>query len=121
MDNDYKVEYDAFVKEFGQREVDGREAGQVIVRMAAYYGTYNLRLANALKAYSVALRDISNTTDVNGKPLSSARAEQLAQATDEYHTYQLQRTHVQNIEQYINSLKALQRGLINEYAHSGIS
>lgn len=121
MDSDYKVEYDGFVKEFGNREMDGREAGQVIVRMAAYFATYNLRLANALRAYSTTLRDISNTTDTNGKPLSSARAEQLAQATDEYHLYQMQRAHVQNIEQYINALKALQRGLINEYAHAGIS
>ena len=121
MDNDYKTEYDAFVHEFGKRELDGAEAGQVIARMASYYGTYNLRLANALRAYSVALRDISNTTDANGKPLSSARAEQLAQATEEYHTYQIQRTHVQNIEQYINAIKALQRGLINEYAHQGVA
>ena len=121
MDADYKVEYDAFVKEFGAREIDGREAGQVIVRMAAYYATYNLRLANALKAYSIALRDISNQTDVSGKSISSARATQIAEAIDEYHLYQLQKAHVANLEQFINALKALQRGLLNEYTYQGIT
>lgn len=114
----YRTEYDEFVKQFDVREVDGREVGVMIAKFSSWFASYNLGMIGAFKVYALKLRDISFETDVAGKTISSARAEQLAQATTEYSDYQKAKGHVQNIEQHLTSLRALQRGVMNEYTHS---
>lgn len=118
MEVNYKLEYEDFVRGFQQREIDSREVGEMIAKMAVYFGMYNLEMVVTLRAYTRALRDISNQTDLSGKLISGTRAEQLAEATDEYHDYQMSKAHVSNIEQIINALKALQRGVMNERNNS---
>lgn len=113
--DEYRKEYDAFVRQFDEREVDGREVGIMIAKFASWFASYNLDMIAAFKVYAAKLKVISNETDASGKTISSARAEQLAQATQEYADYLKAKGHVQNIEQHLTSLRALQRGVMNEY------
>ena len=120
MEQDYIIEYEKFSSEFRKTEVSGEEVGEVVMHMAAYYSRYNVRLGDALRAFSAVKADFQNQTDTaTGKAMSSSKAETLADATEEAAKYELARIHVQNIEQYINALKALQKGVLNEYAHTG--
>lgn len=111
----YRSEYDGFVKQFDEREVDGREVGIMIAKFASWFASYNLDMIVAFKAYAFVLKETSKEVDAAGKQISSAKAEQLAQATPEYAEYLLAKGHVQNIEQHLTSLRALQRGVMNEY------
>lgn len=118
-DPDYMVDYEKFQNNFKKTEVSGEEVGELIMRMAGYYGRYNVRMSDALRAYSIKVADFQSQTDAaTGKTMSSAKAEALAAATPESNVYEMARIHIQNIEQYINALKALQRGVLNEYAHA---
>jgi hypothetical protein len=114
---DYLVEYDAFVTTFKNTQVSGEEVGALIARMTNHYTKINLMLAEALRAYSSCVATYQNSTDENtGKPMSSAKAETLAAATPEASAYNKLKAHVQNLEQIINSLKALQKGVMFEYS-----
>lgn len=118
-DPDYMLEYEAFQNNFKKTEVSGEEVGELIMRMAGYYARYNVRLSDALRAISIVRADFANQPDVaTGKSLSSAKAEVLSDARPEAAKYELARIHVNNIEQYINSLKSLQKGVLTEYSHS---
>jgi len=46
------------------------------------------------------------------------KAEILAEATSEAALYELNKIHVQNIEQYLNALKSLQKGVLAEFSYS---
>jgi hypothetical protein len=88
--------------------------------MAGYYAKYNVRMGGALRAFSKVRADFQNQVDTStGKAMSSSKAELLSDATPEATEYEMSRIHIQNIEQFINALKALQKGTLNEYSHAG--
>lgn len=116
---EYMSEYEKFVNEYKFTEVSGEEVGLLIARMSMYFSRYNMSLKHALRNYSIILRDMQMQVDENGKPMSSAKAETLAAATDQADKYQEMKIHVSNIEQNINALKSLQKGVIQEYSYSG--
>ena len=119
-DVDYMIDYDAFSNNFRKTEVSGEEVGEMVMRMAGYFARYNVRLGDAIRAYSSVKSEFQNQVDTTtGKPMSSAKAETLASSTVEAASYEIARIHVQNIEQYINALKSLQKGVLNEYSHAG--
>lgn len=90
------------------------------MRMAGHFARYNVRMGDALRAFSAVKAGFQSQPDpATGKPMSSTKAEMLADATGEAATYELARIHVQNIEQYINALKSLQKGVLTEYSHAG--
>ena len=118
-EQDYMIDYEAFQNNFRKTEVSGEEVGELVMKMAGYYARYNIRLSDALRDYSLVLADYQNQSDpTTGKAMSSSKAETLAGSTQEAARYQLARIHVQNIEQYINALKSLQKGVLQEYANS---
>lgn len=118
-DPDYMLEYEAFQNSFKKTEISGEEVGELIMRLANYYARYNMRMGAALRIFSEKKAFHQNSVDeMTGKAMSSSKAEVLADATPEATSYEIARIHVQNIEQFINSLKALQKGILNEYAHS---
>lgn len=117
-DIDYMIDYDAFSSNFRKTEVSGEEVGEMVMRMAGYFARYNVRMGDALRAFSTVKSDFQNQVDTTtGKAMSSAKAETLADATPQAATYEMARIHVLNIEQYINALKSLQKGVLNEYSH----
>lgn len=116
---DYMVQYDEFTKKFKLTEVSGEEVGELIMKLANYFARYNVRMGEALRAFSIVKADFQNQVDTTtGKAMSSAKAETLADATDQAATYEMARIHVTNIQEMINGLKALQKGVINEYSNS---
>jgi len=112
----YQKEYHEFVEAFKSQPVSGFEAGELIARMAEYFSDYNVAMVTALREANKVRKECESQVDANGKAISSTKAEVMASATDEYHAYQVARAHVQNIEQIINAVKALQKGLLSEYA-----
>lgn len=117
----YMDEYNKFIKEYKSGAVNGEEVGEVIVRMAQYFSEYNMKLVNAERSLFLVARDIESRTDENtGKPITSAKAVGIVNATEEHYTVDVLKAHVINIEQFINALKALQKGVIGEYSHSGL-
>lgn len=115
----YLDDYEKFMETFRHGEVSGAEVGEVIARMAQYFSRYNLMTVRSLKIYNQISRDIYNQPEgTSGKSISAAKAGVLADATPEAAAYQEARAHTQNIEQMINSLKSLQKGILLEYAHS---
>lgn len=117
---DYLVEYELFMDNFKKTQISGEEVGELVMRMAAYYSRYNMKYAEALRLYSAVAKDMTNMVDASGKPISATKASSLADATPEAARYAEAKIHVQNIEQCINALKALQRGVLNEYAHAAL-
>lgn len=120
VDNDYIIDYEAFMNSFKKTEVSGEEVGELVMRMAGYFARYNVRLNDSLRAFMVVKAQIQEGVDpLTSKAISSAKADTLAAATPQAGTYELARVHVQNLEQYINALKSLQKGILTEYSHAG--
>ena len=116
---DYLEKYQEFEKNFRLTEISGEETGALIMHMCSYFSKYNIQMGIALRALSVVKADFQTQTDIaTGKAMSSSKADTLAAATEEADRYQMARIHVQNIEQILNSLKALQRGQMFEYSNS---
>ncbi len=114
------LEYESFASNFRKTEVSGEEVGELIMKMAGHFARYNVRMGDALRAFSAVKSSFQSQVDTStGKTMSSAKAELLADATPEANVYEMARIHVNNIEQYINSLKSLQKGVLNEYSHAG--
>lgn len=117
----YQVEYDVFIKNFTKGTTDGEDVGIIITKMVQYFSDANLTYAKTLKAFSRKAKEFEESSDDNGKPLSSTKAKVLVAATDEADYLNEAKVHLTNIEQQINGLKSLQKGVLNEYSHMGIS
>jgi hypothetical protein len=118
----YQQEYNEFVANYKLRQVSAEEVGEIISRMAQYYGEKNNLLCSCSEGLSKKAAMIVQSEDENtGKPISVAKADILINATDESIAYNRGKTDLQNIEQYINALKSLQKGLLNEFAHSSLT
>lgn len=115
----YMQEYEKFINDYKMAEMSGEETGLLIAKMTLYFSQYNNSLRHALRNYSIITRDFQMGVDeTTGKPISSAKAETLAAATDQADKYNEMKIHVNNLQEIVNSLKSLQRGQINEYAHT---
>jgi len=118
----YQIEYEEFLDNYAGGTTTGEKVGEVIARMAQYFTEANLNYANALIEYNNQARAIEEQTDENtGKPISSTKAKVIASATTEASTMIRAKAHLENIEQKINALKSLQKGILQEYSHSGLS
>jgi hypothetical protein len=119
--HDYLAEYDSFMEMYKKAEISGEEVGELVMRMASYYARYNLRYVRAMKMYATVAKEIETSTDkLTGKPISSTKAKVIASATPESNYYEETKAHVSNLEQLINALKALQRGVLQEYSHASL-
>lgn len=116
----YSDDYELFMKKLSSQggNMAAGEVGEMIARLAGHYMRYNSMQARANRVYTQKAQEIYSGMD-GLKPITASKAEILAAATNEAAVYQEAKVHVQNIEQLINALKALQRGILNEYSHSG--
>lgn len=116
----YKEEYDEFLSNYSKGQTSADDIGEMIVRLAQYYADKNTLMGvqygnlNAKAAEFIIKED-----EQTGKPISAVKAETLTKATEEATMYDKSRRDVQNIEQMINALKSLQKGVMNEYSHVG--
>jgi hypothetical protein len=103
-DADYIIDYEAFSSNFKKTEVSGEEVGEMVMRMAGYFARYNVRMGDALRAFSRVKSDFQSQVDsTTGKPMSSAKADTLADATPEFHT---------NLVPFFTQVKVLSAKLI---------
>ena len=117
----YQVEYDVFIKNFTKGTTSGEDVGIIISKMVQYFADANLTYVKALKLFSRVAKEYEVSADDNGKPLSSAKAKILSAATEEADELNESKAHLVNIEQEINGLKSLQKGVLNEYSHMGMT
>lgn len=116
----YIEEYTSFIRDYTSGQVSSEQVGELIVRMAQYYAEHNLKLVLAERALAkVAKEAVESVEEGTGKQISVAKAQIIIDATDEAYERGQCKAHLQNCEQFINALKSLQRGLMNEYSHMG--
>ena len=117
---DYKTEYKEFLEAYESGTIDGEGAGKMIAILAQYFSMSNTEYGISLKAFNKVARTIEEGSDeVSGKSLSSSKAKIIAAATPEHDALIEKKIDVENLEQTINSLKSLQRGLLSEWNYSG--
>lgn len=118
----YKDEYKAFIDEYNSSPIIAEKVGITIAKMAQYFADANSLYAEKLMLYNKAAENFEKSTDeATGKPISSSKAKVLASATKESDELLSAKADVENIEQMINALKSLQKGILNEYSHIGNS
>lgn len=113
--------YETFMKNYSNGVTTGEQVGELIARLAGYYPNYNAQLAKAERSFALISRDEALKTDeATGKAISGTKAETIANASTEATAFKQARMHIQNLEVLIQSAKALQRGLLQEMAHSAL-
>ena len=113
----YQKEYGEFINGYQKTQYDGEDVGALIAKMAHQYAQHNTLLIDLQTKKDKMMVDILSTVE-GSKPISVSKAEMLLKVSLEYIEAEKMEAHIKNIEQYINALKSLQKGLLNEYAHS---
>ena len=114
---DYNKIYNEFMVSYRTGEISPEAIGEVVMKLAHCFADANHEMVSAERRLDQVARINVSGTDDNGKSISSAKADILTAATNESHEYNLSRCKLQNIEFYVNALKTLQKGVLNEYSH----
>lgn len=118
---EYEKEYKEFMEMYLSSAITPEQVGGLIAKLAGYYPNYNLALVKAERAFSLVCRDeVVKTDEATGKPISSVKAETIANSSTESYMYKTAKAHVANLEMLIQSAKSLQRGLMQEMSHSNL-
>lgn len=96
--------------------ISAENVGATIARMSQYFSEANIRRAQLEILTKNKAVEIYQQED-NGKPITAAKAKIILEGTDESCVHLLAKVDIENIEQNINALKYLQKGLLNEYSH----
>ncbi len=116
----YQIEYDNFIQSFKLGQVSGEQVGEQIMKMVQYFCDQNMAVATREEALNaVAAKTVDMVDEASGKQISVSKAQILIDASPEYTASALAKCHLTNLEQIINSLKCLQRGIMSEYNFSG--
>lgn len=118
LQQSFMEEYSELIKEYGEGSVGGERVGEAIINMAQYYAMANQRYAEALIEFNKISGEMEKSTDDNGKAISSTKAKTLSSETEESDNLIRAKTNLDSIEQMINALKSLQKGILNEYNHT---
>jgi len=117
-DSAYQIEYNVFLANYKKGITTGEDVGVIICKLVQYFSEANSKYGDALINFNNKAANIECTTDENGKTISSSKAKVMADATEEASILTRVKIDLQNVEEMINGLKALQRGVLNEMAHS---
>ena len=118
----YEILYSEFMKNYALGATSGEQVGELVAKLAGFYPNYNLAMAKAERIFALISRDeVLKTDETTGKAISSAKAETVANASNEASAFKLARVHVQNLEMLIQSAKSLQKGLLQEMLHAGLN
>ena len=120
MEQPYIGEYKEFISSFQKGTTTGEDVGICVAKMAQYFTSVNSEYATAMFTFNKKAAEIEGTKDDNGKSITSSKAKTLYEATPEYESYARAKVNVANVEQIINALKSLQKGILNEYSHMGL-
>lgn len=116
----YQEKFDAFINNCEAGQIDGEIVGLLIVRLAQEFVNHNMMIANKeARLNSIAAKMIQETDEISGKPYSVSKVELLVKNSEEYKDLKIAKIDLENIETYINSLKFLQKAILQEYAQTG--
>jgi len=115
----YRREFDEFMATYNSGGMDAEKVGVLITRMAQYFCDANQTASFAQRVFNGKYAVIVDSEDANGKAMSAAKAKILIDASDEGKELTRSKMELENIEQLINALKYLQKGMLQEYAHIG--
>jgi hypothetical protein len=116
----YQTEYENFLKEYSSGTTTGEGVGAVIARLSQYFTEANLDQATALINFNNKATEIEERIDDNGKAISSAKAKVFADSSEESAVLIRTKVHLSNIEQDINALKSLQKGIMSEWSQGNL-
>lgn len=117
----YELLYSDFIKAYASGTTTGEQVGELIAKLAGFYPNYNGVLNKTERMFaSVARKEVEKTDEITGKPVSATKAETIANDSAEAGAYKQARVHIENLEMLIQSAKYLQRGLLQEMAHSNL-
>ena len=117
----YQELFDSFITKYNKVETVPSDVGETLSRIAGLYPNYNMTMFKAERSFAIVHKNIAESTDdQTGKPISSSKAEVLADASQEAYDFKVARGHVQNIEMLTGVLKFLQRSLETEYLNSNV-
>ena len=117
----YEKLYSDFIAAYTAGTTTGEQVGELVARLAGFYPSFNLLLARAERAYALISRDeVLKTDDISGKGVSAAKAQLVADASNEATAYKMAKMHIQNLEVLLQSAKSLQRGLLQEMAQANL-
>ena len=112
----YQEKFDSFIDSYKRGETDGEMVGEIIIHLAQEFANYNMILATKeIRLNNIAAEMVQKTDEASGKAISVSKAEILIKATEEHADVKRTKTNLENIEQYINSLKYLQKAIVQEY------
>lgn len=114
-------EYMGFLESYHSETVTSAQVGEMIARMSCYYSAFVLEFVDADHAFNVRLADEEKTVDAAGKPISSAKAKSIADATPEAYKAKLLEGHQKAVECIISALKVLQYGTFKDQKFVGMS
>lgn len=117
----YESEYAQFMQAYVSGQTSGEETGKLIARLAQAYAQWNIRVGITTKSFNKVYAQLVNSVESNGKPVSVSKAEVMASITPEFEVMDDAQRNLKNVDTYINSLKSLQKGILNEYSHMGNS
>ena len=121
MEQKYQELYQEFIDRYNKTETTPSEVGETLSRIAGLFPNYNMEMIRTDRAYALVKKNIIEGLDEqSGKPISSAKADTLADATPEATAFKEARGHVSNIEMLIGTLKFLQKSLEVEYINSNL-
>jgi len=116
---DYEKIYTDFLTSYRTGMMSAEAIGEAITKLAHCYGSVNFEMVEMdRKMNIVAMTNEQKTDDNTGKQISSTKASVFTEASQETYEYKKVRAKLQNIETYINALKSLQKGILNEYSNS---
>ena len=116
----YKEKYQTFLSDYQAGITSGERVGFLIAELSNFFAEYNMLAGQQEKALNQEAAKIVNGTDeATGKPLSVAKADILIKATYAHAESKMTKIHLENIDGFLNSLKKLQLGILNEFSHMG--
>ena len=120
--SDYKTDYAEFLQQYESGVTTGENVGELIARLAQYFSMANSEYAAALRNFNKVARTVEESSDEQtGKPISSSKAKVIASATPESDSLTIAKTNLENIEQMLNALKSLQKGILQEWNYASTS
>lgn len=111
----YRSIYDEFIASYSAGVTNAEEVGFVITKLAQHFCDANMSMGQADEAFNKKFAQIMELEE-GGKSITAAKAKVLVDASDESRILKTAKIKLENIEQLINALKYLQKGMTNEYS-----
>ena len=115
--NTYQKDYEDFINAYKSGVTGAEEVGKQIAKWGQYFAEINSHFGKMETIFKKTLANISQTND-GAKPITSAKANTLAEATEDFANFLKAKREKENIDRQIDTLTSLQVGIMKEFGHS---